>query len=1044
MIQQFIDRPVLSAVISIFIVVFGVLGIAILPVTQYPDIAPPTVQISTSYPGADAASVLESVIIPIEEQINGVEGMNYISSTASNNGSASITVTFKDGIDPDVATVNVQNRVARATPILPSEVTRSGVVTQKQQTSALMFMSFFSANPDYDDVYLQNYLNINVIPALKRINGVGDASVFGGKDYAMRIWINPQKMANYKLTPTDVINSINQQSRQATPGQLGQNSGETFEYVVKYSGKFNEIEQYNNIILRTGTEGQLLRLQDVAEIELSAFSYSVLGQTNGNPSLSIGIYQTPGSNAQDIINEIKSYLETQKISFPEGIDYIINYDTNEFLTASINKVVTTLMEAFLLVFLVVFLFLQDFRSTLIPAIAVPVSIIGSFFFLNLFGFSINLLTLFAMILAIGIVVDDAIVVVEAVHAMMEKNKGVKDMKAITKKAMDGISAAIISITLVMSSVFIPIAFISGPTGVFYKQFGITLIVAIIISAINALTLSPMLSALLLKPHKEHIDKKKSILQKFYDGFNRGFTALTNLYGKVVHFFIRQRWLAFFLLMAVSYGIYWTNDQTPKGFVPNEDRKILFANVELPPGSSLDRTFELMQQLSEKALEIPGVTDASFNAGRSFMNGAGPNFGMSFIKLKDWEERNGNPDQQISAITAKLFQLNAEIPDARMIFFSPPSVSGYGFSSGFEFQLLDKFGGEFTDLSKATQSFIQELNKRPEIAYAQSSFQTNYPQYELKINMPLAASKGVDISEIFSTMSGYIGGVYAADFIKYGKQFRVMVQADPKDRTDLSSMDNIFVRNSQGGMSPITQFVTMEKVYGPPSVNRFNLFNAAKVNGAPADGYSSGDAIAAIEEVKSSSLPNEYGIDYSGLTREEVQSGSQTAFIYLIVILFVYLLLAAQYESFVLPFSILFSLPIGIFGAYITQNLAGLENNIYFQIALIMLMGLLAKNAILIVEFALQERLNGNSIVEAAILGAKERLRPILMTSFAFIIGLMPLVLSSGVGAVGNKSLATGAAFGMLIGTIGGLIVIPVLFVIFQSIQEKIKPIKNVQ
>lgn len=1040
MIKTFIEHPVLSSVISIFIVLLGLIGLFLLPVTQYPDIAPPTIRISANYTGADAQTVLRSVIVPIEEQVNGVEGMTYIRSTADNNGGANITVYFKQGINPDIATVNVQNRVARATPLLPSEVTLRGIVTSKQQTSALMFMSFFSANPAYDDIFIQNYLNINIIPGLKRIAGVGDASVFGLKDYSMRIWLSPQKLASYGLVPSDVVRAINEQSTQAAPGQLGQNNGEAFQYIIKYSGKYNEVEQYKNIILKAGNDGELLRLNDVADIELASFSYDTKGETQGMPSLTLAIYQTPGSNAQTIIDNIKQYLKDNESNFPEGIDYIINYDTNEFLSASMHHVMQTLIEAFLLVFFVVFIFLQDFRSTLIPAIAVPVSIIGTFFFLNALGFSVNLLTLFAMILAIGIVVDDAIVVVEAVHARME-NSSEKNVKIIANDAMNSITSAIISITLIMACVFLPITFISGPSGVFYKQFGLTLAISIGISALNALTLSPMLCALLLKPHGDEEHRPKGLVQRFYAGFNAGFRNLTNRYGKAVGFLINHKWLAILILVLSSFAIWQTNQSIPTGFVPSEDRKIIFANVELPAGSSLDRSLEAMRKLYEKATKIEGIERISYVAGNSLTSGAGANYGFGIIKLTPWEERT-TPETSIQSITQKLFGVGASIPEAQMLFFSPPSIPGFGINSGFEAQLLDQTGGDIRKLDQVKKDFLTALTQRPEIRYAQSPLNTNYPQYELEVNIPLAKQKGVSATDIFTTLNGYIGGQFASDFTKFGKQYRVMVQAPPNARNNIQSLNEISVRNNQGNMIPITQFVSLERITGPQSVSRFNLYSAAAINGAPNEGYSTGDAIKAVEEVAKEVLPNGFSIDYSGLTREEISSGSQTIFIFSITLIFVFLLLAAQYESYILPFSILLSLPLGIMGAFLSQKLAGLENNIYFQIALIMLIGLLAKNAILIVEFALQARQKGSSIVEAAIIGAKERLRPILMTSFAFIFGLMPLVLASGIGANGNRSLATGATFGLLIGTLLGVLVIPVLFVIFQSIQEKIKPINQ--
>lgn len=1041
MIKKFIDRPVLSTVITIFIVLFGILGITILPVTQYPDIAPPTILISANYTGADAETVLKSVIIPIEEQVNGVENMTYISSTADNSGKAKITVYFKQGTDPDIATVNVQNRVARANSLLPQEVIKSGITTQKQNSSALMFLSFYSKNKKLDDVFLQNYVNINIISGIKRINGVGDASIMGAKDYSMRIWLDPQKLANYNLVPADVTRAINEQSSQAALGQLGQNSGESFQYVLKYKGKLNEVDEYKNIIVKNGENGELVHLNDVADIELGAFSYSDKGETNGNPSLTMAIYQTPGSNAQVIIKDIIKFLEINKVDFPEGIEYVINYDTNEFLDASMEKVMHTLFEAFLLVFLVVFIFLQDFKSTIIPAITVPVSLVGTFFFINLLGFSINLLTLFALILAIGIVVDDAIVVVEAVHAKMDKEKG-KSVKTITTEAMGEITGAIISITLVMSAVFIPISFISGPSGVFFKQFGLTLFISIIISAVNALTLSPMLCALILKPHHDDNHKKIGLLQRFYNNFNTAFESLTNQYGKIVRKIINHKIIAFVLIIFSILIIYWANKTTPSGFVPNEDRKLIFGNIELAPGATLERTYNVLKQISDQTKNIEGIESITYIAGNSLINGSGNNNGLLFAKLEDWSVRKSNSEKSIERITQKLFGLTSSIRDAKIIFFSPPSVPGFGTGSGFELSVLDKTGGSSQDLDNAAQKFISELMTRPEILYAQSPFNTKYPQYELIVNVDAAKQKGINVNDIFSAMSGYIGGVYAADFIKYGKQFRVMVQSSPENRTDISSINKLYVRNSSGEMAPISGLVELQKVYGPQQVSRFNLYSSASINGSPKPGYSTGDAIKAINEVAEKSLPNGYGIDYSGLTREEINAGSQTTAIYIITIIFVFLLLAIQYESYVLPFSILLSLPFGVMGAFLSQKLAGLENNIFFQIAIIMLIGLLAKNAILIVEFALIERKSGKTIVEAAIAGAKERLRPILMTSFAFILGLMPLVLSSGVGSLGNKSLATGSAFGLLIGTFLGILIIPALFVIFQTIDEKIKPLNK--
>ncbi|MBP0902751.1 efflux RND transporter permease subunit [Mariniflexile gromovii] len=1035
MLKTFIERPVLSTVISIIIVVLGIISISSLPIEEYPDIAPPTIQVSASYPGANAETVLESVIIPIEEQINGVEGMTYITSTASNNGTASITVYFDQEVDADIAAVNVQNRVARANPLLPQEVIQTGVTTQKQQTSALMFVSMYSENEEeYDATFIQNYLKINVIPAMQRISGVGDVSLFSQQDYAMRIWLQPEKLAAYNLIPSDITAALAEQNLEAAAGSLGENSGEAFSYTLTYSGRFKEEKQYADIVVKALGNGQFLRLSDVATIELDAQSYSANAMSLGHPAVFMGIFQTKGSNAQEIIENIKSTLEAVEKDLPKGLKIFVPYDTSLFLNASIDKVVNTLLEAFLLVFLVVFIFLQDFRSTLIPAIAVPVSIIGTFFFLNIFGYSINLLTLFALVLAIGIVVDDAIVVVEAVHSKMDQ--GEKNPKTATLTAMTEISGAIVSITLVMAAVFIPVTFVTGPTGVFYEQFGVTLIIAILISAVNALTLSPALCALLLKTHKDDEDLKgKNPLQRFYALFNRGFNATVDKYGKSLQFLYRKKWVPVLLLVLAVAGIFYASQTTPTGFVPNEDRGIIFANIELPAGASLDRTNAVAKDLYDKIDGMEGIVGVNFIKGRSLISGSGSNYGFGIIKLEDWSARE-DESLSVQAITGKLFGLAASIPEANIIFFSPPSIRGFGNSAGFEVNLLDKFGGEFTDLDKVNKEFSMALMAHPEIKYATSSFNTNYPQYEMEINVPLAKEKGVQINSIFSTLQGYIGGVYASDFSRFGKQFRVYIQSLPEDRANESALNSMYVRTDTGEMTPITQFVSLKRVYGPQSVTRFNLFNSTSITGATNDGFSTGDAIRVIEE-EVAKLPSNYTVAYSGLTREEVNAGNQTTFIFILSILFVYFLLSAQYESYLLPLAVVFSIPFGVFGAYISTKLFGLENNIYFQIALIMLIGLLAKNAILIVEFALQRRIKGESIVNAAIHGAKARLRPILMTSFAFILGLMPLVLARGVGAEGNNSIGTGAAGGMLIGTILGVFVIPVLFILFQWLQEKV-------
>ena len=787
MIKTFIERPVLSTVISIIIVILGILGIMSLPVTTYPDIAPPTVRIQANYPGANAETVMRSVVIPIEEQVNGVEGMTYIQSTASNNGSASITVFFEQGVDPDMASVNVQNRVARANAILPSEVTQSGIITQKQQSSSLMFLTFYSDSEQYDANYIQNYLDINVIPELKRINGVGDATAYGSKTYSMRVWLNPEKMAAYGVVPADVSTAINSQSLEAAAGSVGENSEQTFEYVIRYSGKYDEVEEYENIVIKSVGNGQYLRLKDVADIELGALAYTAGSIYDGRPAVSMGINQTPGSNAQEIIVEIKEYLENDVTNnLPEGIHYIVNFDTNEFLEASISKVIITLFEAFVLVFLVVFIFLQDFKSTIIPAIAVPVSIIGTFFFLNLLGYSINLLTLFALILAIGIVVDDAIVVVEAVHAKLEHSTN--NAKKATVEAMHEITGAIITITIVMAAVFVPVTFITGPTGVFYEQFGITLMIAIAISAVNALTLSPALCAVFLK--QTHYDKEyedKNWLMKFFHRFNLAFNAGTRRYAKSFTFLIRHRWVTVAMLLLAGATIYFANSNMQTGFVPNEDRGMVMFNVDLPASSTRERTEAAMVEFTEKAKQIPGVDNVTAISGFSIMNGAGGNYGFGFVKLTPFEERNSD-ETQIDAIVGQLFGVGATVSDANMIFFSPPSIPGFGASAGVEFSLIDKSGGELENLDEVAKNLMYALNSRPELQYAQTSFNINFPQYEMEINVPRAMEAGVSVNQILGALQGYVGGLYTANFSKYGKQYRVMIQANPEDRENIESIN----------------------------------------------------------------------------------------------------------------------------------------------------------------------------------------------------------------------------------------------------------------
>ena len=1034
MFNRFIGDPVLSAVISILIVMLGVLGLVNLPVSQYPDIAPPTIVVSTSYQGASADVVLNSVIIPLEEQINGVENMDYIRSSAGNDGSARITVVFKTGTDPDMAAVNVQNRVATATSRLPQEVTRAGISTFKTQSSNLIIFALTSANPDYDDIFLQNYAEINIIPKIKRVTGVGEARAYGQKDYAMRIWLKPDVMASYGLIPSDVSAALSEQNIEAAPGQFGAEGKQSFQYVIKYKGRLADTKEFEDIIIRSTKDGQFLRLKDIADVELGARGYGGSTTTDGKISADYSISQTAGSNAQEVIDQCMAILEEAKANFPPGVDYVTTVNANDFLDASIKKVVVTLLEAFVLVFLIVFIFLQDFRSTFVPAIAVPVAIIGTFFFLYLFGFTINLLTLFALLLAIGIVVDDAIVVVEAVHAKLEQGYS-SPLKA-AKDAMKEITGAIISITLVMAAVFVPVSFISGSAGVFYKQFGLTLAVAIILSAVNALTLSPALCALFLKPHQKDTNKKRGLRKRFFAGFNAGFKETTNKYQAAVGYLIKRKWIAIAGVLIFSGLFAYYSITTPRSFVPNEDTGSIFADVALPISASIERTEEVIAEVERLALSIPEVETILRTPGRGMISGNGTNYGMVIVKLKPWAERTGK-GQDIQSIIAQLIEKTNSIREARIIFFAPPTIRGFGSSDGFEFQLQDRSGQEISEFAKVGNEFIEELNKRPEIRYATTSFDPSFPQYEIEVNLEKIKEAGFTLSDILETMQGYYGGVYASNFNQFGKEYRVMYQSEAAYRAKPEGLSQIYVRNAEGTMAPITSFIEMNRVYGPQAISRFNLYTAIGINGAPNPGYSSGDAINAINEVVAEKLPVGYGIEYSGLTKEEITASNQTLLIFLLVIAFVFLLLSAQYSSFIIPFSVLLSLPVGLAGTYIFAQAFGIENSIYIQITLIMLVGLLSKNAILIVEFALARRRQGMTLVQAVLSGAKARLRPILMTSFAFIFGLIPLMLATGAGAVGNRAVGTGAIGGMLIGTVLGVFIIPIMFILFQSLQEKL-------
>ncbi|CAA9195718.1 Efflux pump membrane transporter BepE [Flavobacterium bizetiae] len=1040
MFRKFIENPVLSTVISIIIVILGLLGLASLPISQYPEIAPPTVVVNASYQGASANVVLKSVIIPLEEQINGVENMSYMTSTASSNGSAAITIFFKQGTNPDMAAVNVQNRVAKATSLLPNEVIKAGITTSKQLSSTALSFLLYSNDGKYDEKFLDNYLRINIMPELKRVAGVGGAEIYSSREYSMRIWLKPDAMANQGLVPDDIIAALQEQNIEAAPGKIGENSKESVQYSLKFTGRLENPEEFENIVLRSDKQGSLLRLKDVADIEFGALDYTSSLITQGKVSSGGQISQISGSNARELIIACENILKKASKDFPPGVEYHTFLNANDFLDASIEKVIYTIIEAFILVFIVVFVFLQDFRSTLIPAIAVPVSIIGTFFFLKLFGFTINLLTLFALVLAIGIVVDDAIVVVEAVHAKLDQ--GAKSAKKATIHAMSEISGAIISITLIMSAVFVPVTFITGSAGVFYKQFGLTLAVAILISAVNALTLSPALCAILLKPHDpEKSNHNNGFLPKFYASFNVAFDAVTRKYIGSVRFLIRRKWISLVAIAVFGIIFYALIKTTPTGFVPNEDGGAIYGNVVLPASSTLERTEQITKEIDSIARSIPEIELSSTLSGMDLIHGNGGSYGALFIRLKPWKERKGK-NQDVNSVVAKLFEKTAHIKGASIIFFASPTLQGFGNNNGFEVQLQDRTGGSYQDFDKNIAKFMAAINKRPEIMYATNPFNITFPEMEVNVNVAKCKEAGVSVKTVLNTLQGYFGGIYASDINKFGKQYRVMLQSHANYRAKESDINKVFVRTDKGAMAPISEFVTLKKTYGPEFINRFNLFTSTTVTGAPNAGYSSGDAIKAIEEVAAQTLDRGYAYEFSGLTKEELSSGSQTTLIFGLCLIFIYFLLSAQYKSYILPFSVLLSLPIGLAGAFIFANLFGVDNNIFLQISLIMLIGLLAKNAILIVEFALLHRLSGRGLVQSALFGAKARLRPILMTSFAFIFGLIPLMIATGAGALSNRSIGTAAVGGMLIGTLFGVFVIPVLFIIFQSLQEKVGGVKE--
>lgn len=1120
--DTFIKRPVLSTVISIFIVLLGLIGLSSLPITQYPDIAPPTISVTTTYSGANAQAVLNSVIAPLEESINGAEGMTYIESTATNTGSATINVHFEQGFDPDMAAVDVQNRVAKAQNLLPAEVTQVGVLTQKRQSSMLVGVALYSDTPEYDGEFLDNYMKINVIPVLQRVSGVGDVMSFGG-DYSMRIWIKPEVMAQYGLTPNDVAAALRDQNVEAAPGQFGAQGNQSFQYTMKYRGRYVTPEEFENIVVRATPNGDVLYLKDVADVELGKVTYDYSSSLNGHPATMAIVFQTAGSNATQIINDCLAEVDKMKASLPDGLHFAIPMNNNDFLYASIHKVIDTLIEAFILVFFVVYIFLQDFRSTLIPAIAIPVALVGTFFVMNIIGFSINLITLSALVLAIAIVVDDAIVVVEAVHAKLDA--GYKSSRHAAIDAMSEIGSAIISITLVMMLVFIPVSFMPGTSGIFYQQFGITMAIAIGFSALNALTLSPALCALFLKPHKTQGEDEKSLKERlgdaykaagqamakkakrsfgvnfppivtiiflaatitfmvlgwfafedvtkgcialacaivailglfgtrFHEAFEKVFDRTLKGYNKKVNFFTRHKILSFSIVGASVAILVGLMAITPTTLVPSEDTGTVFVMVDMPPGTSQERTTEVLDQVDEMLAAMPAVEYRQVINGYSFIAGAGPTYGTFIVKLKDWSKRDESTESSTNVVMEVFKQSAAKIKDGRVIAFQPPMISGYSVTDGFELKLQDKTGGSIDDFYAITQNFLQKLAEQPEIQSATTTFNPTFPQYRIDIDAAKAQQAGLSTSTILSTLQGYYGSMYVSNFNRFGKIYRVMMQSPPEARVSPETLKDIKVRTTSGTMASLENFVTLTKVYGPDLLNRFNLFTSIAVTGSPASGFSSAQALQAIERVANESLPTGYGYEYAGMTREEGSQGSgQTAMIFGLSLLFVYLLLSAQYESYVIPWAVILSIPFGLMGSFIMVwifngiNLATgnflkiIQNSIYLQIALIMLIGLLAKNAILIVEFALERRRGGMSIFNAAVAGAEARLRPILMTSLALIIGLLPMMFASGVGANGNRALGVGSVGGMLIGMILQIFIVPAMFVAFQFLQEKFTPMK---
>ena len=1038
--RTFIERPVLSAVISITIVVVGIIGLFSLPVEQYPDIAPPTIMVSTTYYGASAETLQKSVIAPLEEAINGVEDMTYMTSSATNSGSVSITVYFKQGTDPDMAAVNVQNRVSRATGQLPAEVTQVGVTTSKRQTSILQMFSLYSPDDSYDENFLSNYISINLKPQILRISGVGDLMIMGG-EYSMRVWMKPDVMAQYKLIPSDITGVLAEQNIESATGSFGENSDETYQYTMKYTGRLITPEEFGDIVIRSTDNGEVLKLKDVADIQLGQDSYAYHGGMDGHPGVSCMVFQTAGSNATEVNQNIDKLLEEASKDLPKGVELTQMMSSNDFLFASIHEVVKTLIEAIILVILVVYVFLQDFRSTLIPLVGIVVSLVGTFAFMAIAGFSINLLTLFALVLVIGTVVDDAIIVVEAVQARFDVGYRSSYMASID--AMKGISNAVITSSLVFMAVFIPVSFMGGTSGTFYTQFGLTMAVAVGISAINALTLSPALCALLLKPYiNEDGTQKNNFAARFRKAFNSAFDVMVDKYKTIVLFFIKRRWLTWSLLACSVVLLVLLMNNTKTSLVPDEDQGVIFVNVSTAAGSSLTTTDKVMERIEKRLMEIPQLKHVQKVAGYGLLAGQGSSFGMLILKLKPWDERPGDEDN-VQSVIGQVYARTADIKDASVFAISPGMIPGYGMGNALELHMQDKMGGDMNEFFTTTQQYLGALNQRPEISMAYSTFDVRYPQWTVEVDAAKCKRAGITPDAVLSTLSGYYGGQYVSNFNRFSKVYRVMIQADPVFRLDETSLDNAFVRMSNGEMAPLSQFVTLTRSYGAESLSRFNMYNSIAVNAMPADGYSTGDAIKAVQETAEQSLPKGYGYDYGGITREENQQSGTTIIIFGICFLMIYLILSALYESFIIPFAVLLSVPCGLMGSFLFAWMFGLENNIYLQTGLIMLIGLLAKTAILLTEYAAERRKAGMGLIASAVSAAKARLRPILMTALTMIFGLFPLMMSSGVGANGNRSLGTGVVGGMTIGTLALLFIVPTLFIAFQWLQERLCPVQSV-